>query len=906
MMLLKKYAVAAVLVCICLTLNAQTDADLIRQRDSITSRINGTSNPATLAGLYNALAYKQLALSNKNKMISAAEKSLSLANKLGLKDLVYDNNLLLARTHCSMDAPEEALHRYLAAQSALDRKTPQGIVANADIDTEIGLLYFNRRHYKRAEVDFADALAVYKEHDLADKILQNTRHLAICNYLTGDYEKSAEYYQQLLDVYTQAADHDAEKQTLRRLADIYQKLRQYDKALNINNSLVDICSDDGDMTGYFNALNNVAYCQVLSGRYDDGMDAFLTITDSDVHHNADPSLIAGAYTNIGLCYQNMGKNKECYEFLSRAAELRKSIGQDSEFSQVSNILALVYLKNKDLHNAEICSRESTESAEKCGDPQLRLDAYQTYNQVLQAMGEYDKALGYHQQYLSLRDSAQMKQVLDDKALADDLRKLVDAEKRWTDEITDAEISELTNRQLQAEAKAKERENELLIKDLEAKEKDRNLLKQQLALQKQQQDALIREKEITDLQNKQELAEANLRQKEFEERERQNQIELLKSQKKQQQSALDAQVAEKKQLYLFLVLCGVLLAGFLVIFFVVRRKNRVLNEQKREIEEINADLSTKNEEITMQKETLLMANEEITHMNEELEEQKMEVEKKNKSITDSIVYAQRIQQAVCPLPDFLRDFNFDFFMFFRPKEIVSGDFYWFYHEGDDVFAVAADCTGHGVPGAFMSMLGNSLLNKIVSERKIFEPSTILNILRDEVKKALHQEDLRSERKDGMDMSLAKINTKTLMLEFAAANNNGYIVRHYPKSQKALAEKDMGAKDMIKEVSDGYLRLKVLVADMMPIGVYIRDYIFFKTQKIQLQPGDAIYMTSDGYIDQFGGAHGIKFMSKNFKKMLLEIYPKPMPEQHEIVIDTHENWKGDKIQLDDIIVFGLKIL
>jgi len=907
MMLLNKYTLATIMACICLTLNAQTDAVVVRQRDSITSLISQTTDAATLARLYNTLAYKQLALSDSNKMTRAAERSLYYANKQGLKDLIYDNNLLLARVYCNLNAPEEALHRYLAAQSALDRKTTEGIVADADINTEIGLLYFGRKHYKRAEVDFNDALEVYKEHNLQDKTMQNVRHIAVCNYLTGDYEKSAEYYQQLLDYYQKGNDIEAEKQTMRRLADIYQKLKQYGKALQINNDLVDICSDDGDMPMYYNTLNNVAYCQILSGKIDDGMDIFLTITDSDEHHNANPSQLAGAYTNIGLSYQNMGKNKECYDYLSRAAEIRKNLGQDNEYSQVNNILSLVYLKNKDIHNAELCCKEAVDAAEKCGDPQLRTDAYQTYNQVLQAKGEYDNALKYYQQYLNLRDSAQMRQVLDNKALEDDLRNLVDAEKRWTDEIVDAEITDLTNRQLQAETMAKERENELLTQEVKLKEMEQNRLKQQLALQEQQRLALIRENEIKDLQAKQLMADAELRQKQAEEKERKNQIELLESQKKQQQSELVAQKARERQLYLFLVLGGVMLAGMLLIFVIVRRKNRVLNEQKKEIEEMNADLLTKNEEITLQKENLQMANDEIILMNDEITAQKDMLEHKNKSITDSIVYAQRIQQAVCPLPDFLRDFNFDFFMFFQPKEIVSGDFYWFYKEGDIVFAVAADCTGHGVPGAFMSMLGNSLLNKIISERKIFEPSKILNILRDEVKKALHQEDLRSERKDGMDMSLAKIDTKTLMLEFAAANNNAYIVRHFGKDEKALAETDMVPKDMIKEVADGYLRLKVLIADMMPIGVYIRDHISFKSQQIQLRHGDTIYMTSDGYIDQFGGKNGTKFMSKNFKEMLLEIYPLPMTEQYDKTVNTHNEWKAGKYpQIDDIIVFGLKIL
>ena len=225
MMLLKKYLVAAILMCVCLTLRAQTDAVLVRQCDSLNAIIDRTTDAATLASLYNQLAYKQLALSNNTKMIGAAEKSAAFANQAGLKDLVYDSHLLMARTYRNDDAPEEALHHYIAAQSALDRKTTEGSIADADIDTEIGQLFFNRGHYKRAAVDYGDALQVYKEQNLPDKIKQNTSSIAICNYQAGDYAKAAEYYQQLLDLHKKDNDRAAEKQTLRRLADIHQKLK---------------------------------------------------------------------------------------------------------------------------------------------------------------------------------------------------------------------------------------------------------------------------------------------------------------------------------------------------------------------------------------------------------------------------------------------------------------------------------------------------------------------------------------------------------------------------------------------------------------------------------------------------------------------------------------------------------
>ena len=902
-----KILTTVVAIFISLTVNAQTGADLARQCDSISDLIDKETNAVKLALLYNQLAYRYIDLDNPDKLINAAEKSLAYCRQTEFKDLEYDNNLLLARTYRKRnDKPEDALYYYVEARSGLDRNTDEGKIALADIDNEIGLLYFNRRHYQRANENFSSALTVFQKANDTERIKQTTSTLAVCTYLNGDYDESAMCYEKLLDYYQRDNNYPAQKQTMQRLADIYQKLKQYDKALDINFKLYDMCADDGDTPTALNTLNNIAYCQVLNGNKAEAINMFKQIGDIDNLGDPSPDQLAGTYTNLGLCYQNMGNTRDCYEYLTKAMKLRKDNDQIEQYSQVGNILALVYLKNNDLHNAEITCLEAIDAAELSGNPNLQRDAYETYNKILKKKGEFEKASDYYQKFLNLKDSAMIHQMYDERELSEDLRKLEEAENNYSTEIVEAEITELNNRRLKSEAEAERRRNELLEKDLELNAKEKDLIQQNLLLARQRELAMRRDKELSDLQARSASDSLKIKEQELVDQRRRQEIQELENERVKQNLELDNQKKEKQVYRLLFALFGLIVAVFFVIFIIVRKKNQKLNEQKAEIEEKNADLLQKNEEINMQKENLQLANKEIMNINEEITRQKEIIETKNKSITDSIVYAHRIQQAVCPTPEFIKDLGYDYFLFFRPKEIVSGDFYWFYREGDILFAVAADCTGHGVPGAFMSMLGSSLFNKIVSERKIFAPNKILVNMRFEVKKALHQENMASKNKDGMDLSLIKINTKTLVLEFAGANNNGYLIRHFAKDEEQLANEGIEGRDFVKPVDDGFVRLVTLKADRMPIGVYIRDDNNFTSQTLQLRQGDSIYLTSDGYIDQFGGDHGRKFLSGNFTQMLANINHLPMEQQCSAVIETHEKWLGDSFaQIDDIIVFGLKI-
>jgi serine phosphatase RsbU (regulator of sigma subunit) len=256
-----------------------------------------------------------------------------------------------------------------------------------------------------------------------------------------------------------------------------------------------------------------------------------------------------------------------------------------------------------------------------------------------------------------------------------------------------------------------------------------------------------------------------------------------------------------------------------------------------------------------------------------------VEEKNKYITASINYASRIQTAILPDDEEIRDLGKDCFILYLPKEIVSGDFYWFNNSHDKLIVAAGDCTGHGVPGALMSMLGISFLEEIVNYRGITESGKILDELKKEVQRALRQKGKRNEAKDGMDMSLCVIDRLENRLQFSGANNNLYLVRNN--------------------------ELLEYPADRIPIGISEKTDPDFKTISIDIYSDDIIYMLSDGYVDQFGGPNHKKYKFEALKALLIEIHKFPLQEQKQKLAREFNEWKGINEQIDDVVIIGLKI-
>jgi serine phosphatase RsbU (regulator of sigma subunit) len=266
-------------------------------------------------------------------------------------------------------------------------------------------------------------------------------------------------------------------------------------------------------------------------------------------------------------------------------------------------------------------------------------------------------------------------------------------------------------------------------------------------------------------------------------------------------------------------------------------------------------------------------------NKILEEKNELISHQKQEITDSIRYASRIQNAVLPSPVILSEALKEHFVLFLPRDIVSGDFYWFTKQQNKMILVAADCTGHGVPGAFMSMLGVSFLYEIVNKEGVMEPARILNMLREFVKLTLSQTGKKDEQKDGMDISLCMLDIESMRLEWAGAYNPLILIR------------------------DG--EIIEYKANKMPVAIHITDHQPFTNHEIDLQSNDRFYMFSDGFPDQFGGEDGRKFMSKRFKQLLLDIHQKPMAEQREILHAEHLSWRGNHEQIDDIVVFGVRV-
>ena len=269
---------------------------------------------------------------------------------------------------------------------------------------------------------------------------------------------------------------------------------------------------------------------------------------------------------------------------------------------------------------------------------------------------------------------------------------------------------------------------------------------------------------------------------------------------------------------------------------------------------------------------------LTEANNELNEKNRKINKQNEQIVQSINYAERIQKAVIPETEILSGFIDEYFLCFKPKDIVSGDFYWFSVVDGKLVLVCADCTGHGVPGGFMSMLGMSFLNELVNHRKITQPAVILENMRSGVKEALQQTNVRNKQKEGMDMSICVIEKDKRTMYFAGANNGVFLVRNNTLYEHKPTKN--------------------------PIGTYIKE-VPFKEEKVELQAGDRLYLITDGYIDQFGGNEGKKYMKKQFKEDILEMSTKTMEQQKAELENNFENWKGDFQQTDDCTVIGLKI-
>lgn len=330
-----------------------------------------------------------------------------------------------------------------------------------------------------------------------------------------------------------------------------------------------------------------------------------------------------------------------------------------------------------------------------------------------------------------------------------------------------------------------------------------------------------------------------------------------SEKKEQQNKILAKDNEKKQLSIYFSLAGLILV--FLILLIIFRNNRIKARINRKLEE-------QNHLIEEQKAVVV--------------EQHLLLEEKNTEITDSIKYAKRIQGAILPPEQKWKSILPDSFILNKPKDILSGDFYWIAENESHIFVAAADCTGHGVPGALISIVNFNLLNKAVLERGLEQPSEILDAVNGWLTESLNQAGDESTIKDGMDIALVSIHKQSGNILYSGANNPLYVFHG-----EELAE---------------------YKGDKFPVGAFLSENRQrFSTKEIPVSAGDHIYLFSDGFADQFGGPDGKKYKYKQFKDSLLEASKLPIEHQKDFLNEAHSAWCGNLEQTDDVLVIGIKL-
>ena len=601
-----------------------------------------------------------------------------------------------------------------------------------------------------------------------------------------------------------------------KLGNYYNLTNNYKKAIEHYEEAKDYNLESGMRKAEAVFYNNVGIVYEKQGKYSEALDCGLKAL-SEYEELRDSSEIARASLNVGLIYFRLEDYEKSRSYYLQSLEIRERMGDEKGIALVYNNLAILNYYENDYDNVRNYFEKAYETYKKLGLLRQEAMALSNLAEIHSILGQNDKALEYYFKVLEVE-----KEMNNSKGMATTYSMIGNI---YT---TRKQFDKALFYHYKAEALAKNIDALPVLKDVYDAlketyktmgdyEKALNITDQYIFIQ----DSLLNErriKEIAEIQTK------------YETEKKEQEIALLKQEKEIQ----DLEMKKQQNMMFFMVASLVL---FLLFLLVLTNKNK--------------KISAANEKLSYQK----------------------------NQITDSIEYASRIQNALLPPESYRNELLPEHFVFYKPRDIVSGDFYWFYEKGDYICVAAVDCTGHGVPGAFMSMLGNAFLQEEINEARQLHADKILNGLRERVKKALHQTGKQGEAKDGMDLALVIIHKERLELRFAGAYNQLFIIR------------------------DG--KLKVLKGDRMPIGIHHFEKESFTQHVLQLQKGDQLYLFSDGYVDQFGGSDGHKFRIQQFKELLLSIAHLPMKNQKEKLERQFAIWKGDHDQIDDVLVLGIKV-
>jgi len=698
--------------------------------------------------------------------------------------------------------------------------------------------------------------------------LDAMKRIAWYGYIYTAPDSSIYFAQQLLELAESIEHRKFVADALNIQGSAYRLLGEFDKAIEYHQRSFDIMEEIDDKSGMAAAVNNIGIVHVMQGDRNKALDYFkqnLAIREKI----GDKRGIAGASNNIGNLYRAQGNLAKAAEYMTRALKIFEELGDDRAAEALLNIGMLYseqdenakamefYLKSLELfrkqgnisHEAKALLavgyvqhetsnykeaidsfNESLELCREIGHKDVEVDVTGALGAAYQSLEDYDKALAYYRMSLNAADSIGFAEG-SSQALCNMARIDID----WKSDYGAAIIK--LNRAMTLANEIEEPDD---IRDVSKVLYDayKHLGKDEKALEMYELHIQMRDSIMSE-ENQREV----LRQEYKYEYEKEALADSLVFAKKEALS--QAEIKRKNQqrnalmggLGLISIFSGLLYNRFRV----TRKQKQVIEIQKAEVEE-----------------------------------QKEQVEHKNEEIMASITYAKKLQTAVLPPARVVKEFFANSFLLYLPRDIVSGDFYWMESHGDGSYFAVADCTGHGVPGAMLSVIGMNGLNRALNEQNLTEPKDILTSLSDHVQR--HFEQSESTVRDGMDICLCALDNKTKKLTFSGANNPVWIARNG--------------------------EMHILNGDRRAIGHHNTDTQFTQ-QEFQLEDGDVIYLSSDGYQDQLGGPKARKLMKKVFREKLLALSTEPLEAQREELLSYLELWQQGTPQTDDICVMGIRV-
>ena len=695
--------------------------------------------------------------------------------------------------------------------------------------------YEEEEDYQAAENLYLEAIEDSKKANNPIKTGQIYSHLAKNSFTSGKKMNAIDEFQEALKLLANSDNKEDKKTIHTNLAYIYESLAEYQAAIESYQKAKENC-DPNDTKNIAKINNNIANAYTQINDFEEAIKFYEeNIVIEKGEENSEE--IAKTLNNAAAVYIKLGKYDKAEEYITKAQNLSNNTNGTSS---LLNNLANIYFQKGQINKAIETYKKIAESEEE-DNAKSRAIALHNIGQIYFNQEDYVNSANYLKKSneITKKENIFYLSSKNDYLLSEIIANTASCRNEF------AEYKKLINRKNTVAELVNDFEDKYVItaskEDLVAQisKKDAEIIKNKEKIEKQEieKQNLLLEKEIAITKNK-------------------NKKRIIWG------------------LSVFIVLI-LLITIFAILQLIQKRK------ANKKLEEKNVQISQQNEEIIAQSEELLDKNTKITKMHNNLQIQKDKIELQNTKIKSSINYAKSIQTAMLPNPQIIQKNLENYFVFYQPRDIVSGDFYWLSElNKDEYLFAAADCTGHGVPGAMMSMLGIGLLNEIVNEQKITTPSEILYKLKYLIIKSLHQKEKNNTVHDGMDMALVKVNKKTLKAEFAGAYNPLIIVRN---------------QEIIR-----------LDADDMPVGKYfVEKNAPFTNHQFELEKNDTLYLYSDGFKDQMGGVKNKKYNRKQLFELLIKINKKSMTEQHEIFEKEFFDWKGTNRQVDDVLVAGIKL-